>query len=343
MTPAEQLSGQTLDGGWIVGERITQAPGATGGHFSIGYHVTAADGSGAFLKAIDFSSAMNKSDPARALQELTEQFNFERDLLDHCRNKGMDRVVRAVDSGLVRLTSGPVQYLIFELAERDVRAERDRRGEQDVTWMLRSLHHIATGLKQLHSAWIAHQDLKPSNVLVFEDMISKIADIGRASTRDGLRLYDEYQYAGDGRYAPPELLYGYKDGDWIRCRFGCDMYLLGSMVVFFLTGVSMTGLLFSYLDQKLWPDDWGDTYTRVLPYIRDAFGHALDAVEVQIAHPDLRNELMTIIRELCDPDPNLRGHPAIRASQNPYNLERYVTRFNNLARRSEIGYYKTEV
>ena len=46
----------------------------------------------------------------------------------------------------------------------------------------RTLHHIAVGLQQLHGEGIAHQDLKPSNVLFFETFGAKLADLGCADT-----------------------------------------------------------------------------------------------------------------------------------------------------------------
>ena len=38
-------------------------------------------------------------------------------------------------------------------------------------------------IKAVALGWIAHQDLKPSNVLVFSRRISKVGDLGRAAVR----------------------------------------------------------------------------------------------------------------------------------------------------------------
>src|SRR5205823_2049082 len=67
-----------------------------------------------------------------------------------------------------------------------------------------SLHHIATGLYQLHSAEVAHQDLKPSNILVFEGSTSKIADLGCASVKGVASPRDSAAFAGDRTYAPTD-------------------------------------------------------------------------------------------------------------------------------------------
>jgi len=40
----------------------------------------------------------------------------------------------------------------------------DTAQDLELTWIFRTLHNIATGLKQLHGQEIAHQDLKPSSL-----------------------------------------------------------------------------------------------------------------------------------------------------------------------------------
>ncbi len=49
---------------------------------------------------------------------------------------------------------------------------------------------------------------------------------------------------------------------------------------------------------------------------------------------EIRLQIMTMIRQLCDPDPELRGHPRNRAV--PYELQRYVTELDVLARKAEL-------
>jgi serine/threonine protein kinase len=61
---------------------------------------------------------------------------------------------------------------------------------------------MATGLHELHSQRIAHQDLKPSNVLVFSQREAKNADLGRATLRGQVGPFDEFPVAGDLSYAP---------------------------------------------------------------------------------------------------------------------------------------------
>lgn len=90
-------------------------------------------------------------------------------------------------------------------ADGDVRNHLAVAEKIELAWLLRSLHHVATGLYQLHSARVAHQDLKPSNILVFDKKLSKVSDLGSASIREVPSPRDEAPFAGDSTYAPPEV------------------------------------------------------------------------------------------------------------------------------------------
>lgn len=341
LSAAQQLKGRILTGGWKVIAEVERSPGATGSTFSTGYIVESPKGVRAYLKALDFSSAFLHNDPMMMLQTMTEAYNFERQLCGQCSDHHMNRVVYAIGDGKIQIDpDNPfslVPYLIFELAEGDIRSQLDKFEEFDIAWALRALHHAATGLKQLHSVGVAHQDLKPSNLLEFPQTIFKVADLGRATWKGHPMPHDECDFAGDPSYTPPELLYGYLDSDWNRRRFGCDAYLLGSLVVFFFTRASMTALILDYLDPPYRPESWPESFNDVLPYVRDACGRAIEAFSNEVPS-DLREEITIIVRQLCEPDPRLRGHPLNRfGRQNQYSLERYVSRFNLLASKTEYG------
>jgi len=340
--PAEQLQGRKLDQGWTVSERIERRAKATGGTFSVGYVLESPEHGRAYLKALDFSAALKSDDPSTALQAMTAAYNFERDLCRLCRERRLSRVVRAIDDG--RLVVDPanpatvVQYLVFELADGDIRSQLDSIDRFDTAWALRSLHHIATGLQQLHTVGVAHQDLKPSNVLVFQN-VSKVADLGRAATRGSLGPFDRLPVAGDASYAPPELLYGWQDADWSRRRLGCDAYLLGSMVVFFFARVSMTPLVLSELHADHHWKNWGGDFAEILPYLRDAFGRALHKFVCDVP-TELSTELVQLVRELCEPDPTRRGFPQDVGNSSQFSLHRYISRFDRLASRSEYNLWR---
>lgn len=358
--PGDMLVGLTLNEKWRVLEKRQARPEDSGGVNSIQYYGQDKNGRGVFIKALDISDRMRAAGPriADELQYLTWVFTYERDLLDLC--KDCSRIVVALDSGTVPAGTipgcyeYPVFFLVFERAAGDARSQANIQDRLGLAKMIRSLHHVTVGLQQLHQRKIAHQDLKPSNVLFYSliqgPFSSKVADVGRASHQGGTTPYDNLPFPGDPWYTPPELLYRYVDLNWHRCRLGADLYLLGSLVVAYFCGVSMTALFHEYLAPEHRADVWSGTYDEVLPYVR----HAYETAMIEHVRPELETylasteggstrrrasaaeDLYRAIRELSEPDPKLRGHPNDRRS-NQYALFRYISLFDKLATAVEIG------
>jgi eukaryotic-like serine/threonine-protein kinase len=339
---AAQLLGTVLPGGWRVVSQIDPHDGGTGGNFSVGYIVENADGRKGFCKALDFSEAMFANDPAEAFGHLAAAYNFERDLLRKCAESRMSRVILAIDDGVVDVPGGlppRVNYLILELADTNIRKTLNLNAEIDTAAKLRALQNVATGLRQLHDKEIAHQDVKPSNILQFDShtpTVSKVADLGRATDRVRAASHDDLMIAGDRAYAPPEQLYGATPVEFGARRYGCDLYQLGSLTSFLFTGVSMNALLLRHLDRSHSWKEWSGTYDEVLPYVRDAFGRSVayagDSVETEV-----RDDVMRIIGYLCEPDPTRRGHPVtLSRPGSQYSLQRTVTELDLLTRRAEV-------
>jgi serine/threonine protein kinase len=270
MQPARLLLGRTLPGNWKVVKAVARKPTATGANFSVGYIVEQAGGRKAYLKAMDYTAAFQQPNTAEFLRWMTDAYLFEKNVCQRCRDQYLKRVVHAIDHGTIQTDPNSpfskVEYLIFELADGDIRAHLDAQQDFDVAFALRTLHEVATGLEQLHRAHMAHQDLKPSNVLVFEkNNGSKIADFGRAWSQDLPAPHDNLPVAGDRGYAPPELIYGEVAIEVTRRRYGCDAYHLGSLVVFLFTRVDMNALLVKHLAPEHHPYTWNGTYAAVLP------------------------------------------------------------------------------
>lgn len=287
---------------------------------------------------MDYRQALGAPDPATALQSMTAAYNFEREMLARCQENNLTRIVRILGDGTVPPEhgdpSGVVQYLIFELAAGDIRSVAQFGTAVDHAWVLRTIHQTAAALRQLHGAEIAHQDIKPSNILIFSDDHSKLADLGRSSHRYTTAPHDDEDCTGDRTYAPPELLYGHLDPDWRTRRLASDLYLLGSMIVYLYTGVSITHLLLSRVG-----DDHhylkGITYSEVLPYLQRAFAQILrelpDAVPSSVA-----SDIQLSVAQLCNLDPLGRGHPKnARFGSDRYSLERYISLFDRLAATAE--------
>lgn len=343
-TPAQLLNGHTING-WDVGQRIEIFQGQTGGRFSTGYFVTKGD-KRAFLKAMDLHEAIRSG--LREVELATRQYNFERELLCLCRDKRLSHIVQLVDHGEYKLETLPtgqndllnrVYYMIFELADGDVRRELAFDGTMPASRKVHVLHQIAVALTQLHTIEIAHQDVKPSNVLSFKNLKRyKLSDLGRSAARNITAPTDNCPFPGDMNYAPPEYLYGFIPGEYHDRRLGSDAYLLGSMIPFLFIGLGAISATIQHLPTQYLPGEWKGGYQEALPFLLDAHIEVVSSLKTYLPEK-YREELATIYFQLCHPDPSSRGHPTARALHGrQIGLERYVSRFDAI----EKGLYVHE-
>lgn len=337
---ADALLGATLGGRWTVQSRLP--PARTGGNFSVGYLGSTLDGHGVFIKVLNFDAAFRSVDPTGTLQRLTEAYNFERDLVERCGSGRLSRVVMAYGHGTEPSPASPLptSYIVFEPADFDVRKALDLDRDIDIAAKLRMAHHAALGLKQLHGLDIAHQDVKPSNLLVFSDAStnhrqSKLADLGRASDRGVAAWHDSLVIAGDPSYAPPEQRYGEVYTSFAERRIACDIYQLGNLVAFITTGVTMNARLKLHLHPSYAPENWGGTYADVLPYVIASHVAAIEDIESEIDHP-LSADISALIAYTTEPDVARRGHPGSRRAREPFALNRLVTDLDLLAHRAAL-------
>jgi eukaryotic-like serine/threonine-protein kinase len=346
-TPAEQLSGVELEGGWKVIERHQVPPDRTGSAFSVCWLVERNDET-AFMKAIDIRRALRKNpdDGMKALEKVSRAYNHERDLLEACAGRGMDRVVRALDDGEYQVDPGDelsrVFYLIFTVAEGDLRDAHNVDAELDIARIFGALHDVAVGIGQLHSAEIAHQDLKPSNILIYSELseVVRLADLGRASIPSARMPHDKETFAGALGHAPPEGLYGSRPPDWAERR-SCDLYHLGSILLFLFTGVTATTAWVDRLGFELLPRRLGGpfdgNYEEVVPFIRQAIQEACELFP-NLDDGRLRRVVIRCFRELCDPEPQRRGHPGDQTGhRDPLSTARYATLFDLEEKRARIA------
>lgn len=336
---SHNLEGRILGRGWNVIEKISKSDNATGSFFSVCYKVTK-ENETCFLKAFDFArffQIAGHSSVVDVMSGMLDAYRYEKNLSDLCKNHHVTKVSFVKDAGeeiVDGYTISIVPYLVFDLADGDVRQKLNFSEGLDFAWRLKSLHDIAVGLKQLHSIEVSHQDLKPSNILLFNGE-SKLGDLGRSVCRRIQSPYDELVFSGDLNYAPPEIMYQYYESDWYKRVFATDCYLLGSMAVFYFAGVSMSALLLSHMPYEFRWDIWRGTFEDVRPYLINAFAKALDEFEQSIANEYFKKELRSTIEMLCFPFPENRGHPKnIRGIGNSYNLERFISKFDVLHKKA---------
>lgn len=341
---AFNLEGRTIKGIWEVKKLIKKEPGQSGSHFSVPYLVER-DGKIYFMKAFNFGSFMQTTntdgtDIGDALRNMLDAYQYEKDLSLRCQENYVTKVSCVTDYCEEMVLGFAVPYvpcLIFELASKgDVRKMLAYSEQLDDAWKFKSLHDIALGLRQLHTIDITHQDLKPSNVVVFENEESKLCDLGRSVCSKLKGPYDGWKYTGDINYAPPEIWYRYFDQDWNRRSFAIDCYMLGSMVVFYFTHATMSALLSKHLPNEFHVREWRGTYEELIPYMEKAFAESLNEIKDCIHGSMFEKDILWLITLLCNPFPEKRGHPSNQKKGNPYTMEQFISKFDLLRHKAEI-------
>ena len=322
-------------------EPVKRPPFATGGMFSHGYWACN-EGKFAFVKAFDFSKAFEpNANTLLILELLTASYKNERNILEHCRKKRLSNVVIAINHGSISVPDmgnieGRVYYLIFERSDGDIRCQMDTTTASNGIWCMYVLRQTCLGLWQIHREFIAHQDLKPSNVLCFGHKDFRVSDFGRSSKRGQSIWHDDEVFPGDRTYAPPELLYEYVVNDFVPRRIGTDLYMLGNLAAFLFTGVNVTESIMANIDMQHHWTKWRGTYLEVLPYLQEAFARFLEQLSSRLEKGHIRSTVNSMVQQLCNPDLARRGHPKGIGKSNQYSLERYVSQLTNTILRLEI-------
>lgn len=322
-TPKAQLLGMTLASGWMLAERLDPSKGSSGGNFGVGYKATRGSDT-AFVKAIDFVDALRSPDPFAEISALTQIALFERDVLEYCTAKGMSRVLEYFGHEYIWVgdQSNPlnrVSCLILEAGSSDLRRLVVAKGLATCAWNLQVLTDVSQAIAQLHRGEIAHQDIKPSNVISFGDLPNtpptsmKVGDLGRVVRKDRSGPFDGLAWPGDTRYSPPERWYRYVPPDWCDAREASDAYMLGSLLIYLFTGASLQSLVMNHIPTNFRPDQWAGRYDEdLVPVLLNA--HALVLVDHlrPTLMPELADSIFEIARALTHPDPKVRGDTRAR-------------------------------
>ncbi|WP_372028374.1 protein kinase [Pseudomonas kurunegalensis] len=319
----------------------------TGGSFSVSYRVRKKE-SEAFLKALDLDRILNSDDDLDLLEVInreTTAFAQEQRLNHHCAKSRMRQVVSIVDHGTVKVERKPgdkvlkVHYMILELADGgDVRGHLKQNSHNDLMAKFGYLKDVILGVGQLHEEEISHQDLKPSNVMVFQKFGAKVGDLGRASIK-GYQggAYEGWVVRGDITYAPPEQLYGVVPEEWRDRHERSDLYQFGSLVTFLLFGISLNSMIKERMPSAIGPKCWfpeeggGSTYLQALPYLQQAFFEGLE--ECRSSLPEWASaKVIELIVQCSNPDYTLRGSRKVlgKSQDLGLGLNRFVSVLENL-------------
>jgi tetratricopeptide (TPR) repeat protein len=120
--------------------------------------------------------------------------------------------------------------IVMEYVEGEALSQALRRGPLDPTRVGRMAAEVGDALDHAHAHGVVHRDVKPGNVLLRSDGVTKLADLGIASAADQTRITGSGTVLGSASYMAPEQLEGN------RAEPPADIYALACVCFEALTG-----------------------------------------------------------------------------------------------------------
>jgi eukaryotic-like serine/threonine-protein kinase len=330
------LLGVTLEAGWRIETYRDEVTSGLVRVPTLTFEARDGNGRKGLVKVLDLRLSDDAPDELKDLEVRLKTFNYQRELIERLAQERLPGLVRGLHHGMLPFTGAPlgrVYYLIFEWSNDDLRSQVELHERFDAAYALRVLHQATFPLHGLHFRQIAHQSVRPANVVFLEGQV-KLGEFSCAI--DASKPRPDGPPAVDWAAAPPEVLYK-APLESMNSRFLIDLYQLGSLVVYLFSGTPLSTQLAQHLHPIHHWKRWTGSFQEALPYVQHAFGEVLAELEPQLPAP-CRGALLTAVRDLCAPDPRDRGHPHNRAGAGPqYSVERYISLFDRLATRLERG------
>lgn len=331
--PSHSILGTELVDEWRAIESIQLAE--PGEHPRSGYYRAERPcGSQAFVKAIDFHHEERAGDlnwlSAQSNAFLNEQRIHE--MLTALRIRGIAALLHKEQK--LMLDSGEVvHYFIVEWCGNDLEAvQQTNLLSLPLHGKYRILHQIFNTVSKMHWHGVAHRDLRQANTLVRSANDVHLTDFG-VSSRQGssVVLHDNESVIGDPMCAPYEALYGARHGTWLRQNVGCDLFLLGSLAFQLVVGFPVIQVTLRMIDDSQLPINYVGEYEELIPVLINAQAEVISSVLCdEIGYSPTKDKLIEAIVELCHPDPTHRGRRARRNSDISYDLQRYVSLFDEM-------------
>jgi len=120
--------------------------------------------------------------------------------------------------------------IVMEYVEGEPLSRMLRRGPLRPEEVASMVCDLGDALDHAHSQGVVHRDVKPGNVLIREDGVTKLADLGIATASDGTRITRSGTVLGTAAYMAPEQLDGRGAGP------PADVYALAAIAFEALSG-----------------------------------------------------------------------------------------------------------
>jgi serine/threonine protein kinase len=125
-------------------------------------------------------------------------------------------------------------FLVMEFVNGESLGQRvERYGVLDEAEAVRIIMQVCDGLHRAHKQGLVHRDVKPDNVLLTQDGVAKLCDMGLVKDVEGeMNLTKTGRGLGTPHFMAPEQFRNAKNAD-VRC----DIYSLGATLYTMLTAV----------------------------------------------------------------------------------------------------------
>jgi serine/threonine-protein kinase len=214
-------------------------------------------------------------------------------------------IVSAIDVG----QEGEYHYFVMEYVEGDTIDAALKQGkvfkEKEA---LNIIIQVARALKHAHEHWIIHRDVKPKNIMITNEGVVKLADMGIARELTDIAAIEaeKGQAWGTPYYIAPEQIRGKMDVDG-----RADIYSLGATLYHMVTGrvpfyhEDRRNIMNMHLHTSLTPPD----------HINKKLSIGIsEMIEIMMKkNPEDRYQNIKILIE--DIESLLKGEPPIRAHQ----------------------------
>lgn len=177
------------------------------------------------------------------------------DYTEHCRRFSREvEIMESIDhENVIKILDYNLEdsppYIVMPLAKYSLADIIDKL-KSDESNTLKIFIHACKGIKKLHESEICHRDIKPANILISQDAIVLISDLGLGKIKysNTLTLTESGEFIGTDLFRPPEY---YSHQGSIKGDERGDIYQLGKTLCNLLTGQNPTPLTVDIVSSPL--------------------------------------------------------------------------------------------
>ncbi|MHC5156734.1 MAG: serine/threonine protein kinase [Planctomycetota bacterium] len=296
-----------------------------------GYKILGKLGSGAM--AVVYKAKQVSLDRTVAVKVLPKKFVQKSDYVERFYKEGRlaakmnhNNIVQAIDVGEV----GGLYYFVMEYVEGKTLYDDLSQGKIfSENEAIDLILQLASALGHAHSLGLIHRDVKPKNIMINNDNVVKLADMGLARETSDMKAakHEQGKAFGTPYYIAPEQIRGLVDIDG-----RADIYALGATLFHMVTGrvpyeaSSPSEVMRKHLKEPLTPPDHINTA------LTAGISEVIEGMMAKDRNNRYRNmdELVTDLRAVRE------GRPPLLARQK-FNVEALEQLEEGMALETMVG------